>query len=674
MEGKELQSISLNSEIDSIKRRLETKIEPDTIQPPMKKTRLHVHTEMVDGMEPEIQDPKLVDVEKSPDDDPLEGLPNEAALKELIKRTGYMITQENGQRKYGGPPPNWDDRATPRGAEVFVGKIPRDVFEDELVPVFERVGRIYELRLMMDFDGKNRGYAFVMFTTKSEAKLAVKKLNNFEIRKGRLLGVCYSVDNCRLFVGGIPKNKKKEDIFTEMSKVTDGVCEVIVYPSASDKTKNRGFAFVEYESHRAAAMARRKLIPGRIQLWGHPIAVDWAEPEQEVDEDIMQQVKVLYVRNLMLDTSEDTLQIVFSQFSPGCVERVKKIRDYAFVHFTTRDACVEAMRKINGSRIDDAEVEVTLAKPVDKNDHNRMAKVGAKVLAQGSPETSATPAIVTAPSPNGMVVFPNGVVGTTDLSAYFQPNTLLPVKRNERGRNNVGRNSYLGYSAGKATYGRYYAKNNQERCYEVAGNSYEVQQTAVSAAELSTAMYKPAMSAISTAPAYAPAVQQILPTTVLAQQTTKTSEQLLEEACIRNMWGSPVYQLMTIPSSDNRQLFFYKITIPALASMGPQFAYFQPNKFSVTVEEAKTVAAEYVLSLLNLHPESTPLLLPMTQMISSSAGSAGYQSFLTQPGLQVRSAPPNQAFVQAPASSPNAAFPMTFVDPTLMQPITVMYQ
>merc|ERR1719322_550973 len=71
-------------------------------------------------MEPEIQDPKLVDVEKSPDDDPLEGLPNEAALKELIKRTGYMITQENGQRKYGGPPPNWDDRATPRGAEVFV--------------------------------------------------------------------------------------------------------------------------------------------------------------------------------------------------------------------------------------------------------------------------------------------------------------------------------------------------------------------------------------------------------------------------------------------------------------------------------------------------------------------------------------------------------------------------
>ena len=255
-------------------------------------------------------------------ENPLAGLPNEQELRRLIGRTGYSITQENGQRKYGGPPPGWNNRPMPRGAEVFVGKIPRDVFEDELVPVFETVGKIYELRLMMDFDGKNRGYAFVMFSTKKDAKTAVKKLNNYEIRKGRMLGVCYSVDNCRLFVGGIPKNKKKDDILKEMDKVTDGVCDVIVYPSAQDKSKNRGFAFVEYESHRAAAMARRKLIPGRIQLWGHPIAVDWAEPEQEVDEDVMSQVKVLYVRNLMLDTTEDKLQSVFSQFKPGTVERL----------------------------------------------------------------------------------------------------------------------------------------------------------------------------------------------------------------------------------------------------------------------------------------------------------------------------------------------------------------
>ena len=218
------------------------------------------------------------------------GAPNESSLLSLMERTGYSMIQENGQRKYGGPPPNWEGAIPNRGCEVFVGKIPRDCYEDELVPIFENIGRIYELRLMMDFSGANRGYCFVQFTSRNDARRAVREINNFEIRKGRFLGVCLSVDNCRLFVGGIPKNKQREEILTEMTKVTEGVVDVIVYPSATDKNKNRGFAFVEYESHRAAAMARRKLIPGRIQLWGHQIAVDWAEPEQEVDEDIMSKV------------------------------------------------------------------------------------------------------------------------------------------------------------------------------------------------------------------------------------------------------------------------------------------------------------------------------------------------------------------------------------------------
>ncbi|XP_029355901.1 RNA-binding protein 47 isoform X6 [Echeneis naucrates] len=298
------------------------------------------------------------------------GAPNEAALVALMDRTGYSMVQENGQRKYG-PPPGWNGPSPPRGCEIFVGKIPRDVYEDELVPVFESVGRIYEMRLMMDFDGKNRGYAFVMYTEKHEAKRAVRELNNYEVRPGRLLGVCSSVDNCRLFIGGIPKTKKREEILEEVSKVTEGVLDVIVYASAADKMKNRGFAFVEYESHRAAAMARRKLMPGRIQLWGHQIAVDWAEPEIDVDEDVMETVKILYVRNLMMETSEETIRQVFSQWNPGCVERVKKIRDYAFVHFTSREDAVLAMDHLNNTEVEGSCIEVTLAKPVDKEQYSR---------------------------------------------------------------------------------------------------------------------------------------------------------------------------------------------------------------------------------------------------------------------------------------------------------------
>ncbi|XP_063314615.1 probable RNA-binding protein 46 [Pelobates fuscus] len=294
------------------------------------------------------------------------GTLSETTLLSLMKKTGYHIVQENGQRKFGGPPPGWEGPPPPRGCEVFVGKIPRDMCEEDLIPVFEQAGKIYEFRLMMEFSGENRGYAFVMYTNKDEALLAIRMLNNYEIRPGKFIGVCVSLDNCRLFIGAIPKEKKKEDIFDEMRKVTGGVVDVIVYPSATDKTKNRGFAFVEYESHRAAAMARRKLIPGTFQLWGHTIQVDWADPEKEVDEETMQRVKVLYVRNLMISTSEETIKAEFNKFKPGAVERVKKLRDYAFVHFFSRDDAIVAMSIMNGKCIDGAIIEVTLAKPVNK--------------------------------------------------------------------------------------------------------------------------------------------------------------------------------------------------------------------------------------------------------------------------------------------------------------------
>nr|XP_039255746.1 RNA-binding protein 47-like isoform X1 [Styela clava] len=663
------------------------------------------------------------------------GAPNEAALRALMKRTGYNMLQENGQRKYGGPPPGWNNRSPPRGSEVFVGKIPRDVFEDELVPVFETVGKLYEMRLMMDFDGKNRGYAFVMYTCKTDAKEAVRKLNNYEIRKGRLLGVCYSVDNCRLFVGGIPKTKKKDEIYAEMTKVTEGVVDVIVYPSASDKSKNRGFAFVEYDSHRAAAMARRKLIPGRIQLWGHPIAVDWAEPEQEVDQDIMDQVKVLYVRNLMLDTTEDTIQKVFSQFHPGTVERVKKIRDYAFVHFSNREACMNAMNKLNATKIDGTEIEVTLAKPVDKSDYNRLAKVGAKVLG-ATPGTTveAQPSVASTlvqpvMTQGGMVVYPQTMAGVYQPDMAYYPlgqynlttNTrgIYPTRggalRGGRGRGTANRSSYLGYSAGKATYGRYYAKNNPgERVVDINGNIIELSPSGqmpppTAAAPGSLALYKPVQNigaqqqnAAAVAAAYAAAcapqtISAIAPQQTLVAPPPATGSAIpqavaiLEDLCQKQMLGIPTYQLMTTQGPEGRQLYVYKVSIPALATLYPHQPYFQPNKLCTTIDEAKSYAAEYVLSQLVVQPDPNQTsVVPFTAVIPQTGAYQGMYAAAplsnvrgsqSSPPTMTNGAAPAPSATYVPVSTPSPTVPMSMsmplsiIDPTtMMQPITVMYQ
>jgi len=300
--------------------------------------------------------------------------PDPAKIKEILDRTGYSLDVTTGQRKYGGPPPEYEGEQPGNGHEVFCGKIPKEIFEDELIPLFEKCGKIWDMRLMMDpFSGLNRGYCFVTFCEKDSATEAVKQLDGHEIRKGKTLKINISVANLRLFVGNIPKNKTSEEIKEEFGKRTEGLNEVIIYGSADNpKLKNRGFAFLEYDTHKNASTAKRKLATGRVKVWQCDIIVDWADPQEEPDDDTMSKVKVLYVRNLTSDVTEDQLKEKFGEF--GKVDRVKKIKDYGFVHFENRDDCVKAMEALNGEKIGNLEINISLAKPPTENKKKEQRK------------------------------------------------------------------------------------------------------------------------------------------------------------------------------------------------------------------------------------------------------------------------------------------------------------
>uniref|UniRef100_A0A665VSU5 Heterogeneous nuclear ribonucleoprotein Q n=1 Tax=Echeneis naucrates TaxID=173247 RepID=A0A665VSU5_ECHNA len=301
--------------------------------------------------------------------------PDEAKIKELLDRTNYTLDVTTGQRKYGGPPPEsvYSGAQPTVGTEIFVGKIPRDLFEDELVPLFEKAGPIWDLRLMMDpLSGLNRGYAFVTFCTKEAAQEAVKLCNNYEIRPGKHIGVCISVANNRLFVGSIPKSKTKEQIVEEFAKVTEGLSDVILYHQPDDKKKNRGFCFLEYEDHKTAAQARRRLMSGKVKVWGNVVTVEWADPIEDPDPEVMAKVKVLFVRNLANGVTEEILEKSFSQF--GKLERVKKLKDYAFIHFEERDGAVKALEEMNGKELEGEPIEIVFAKPPDQKRKERKAQ------------------------------------------------------------------------------------------------------------------------------------------------------------------------------------------------------------------------------------------------------------------------------------------------------------
>ncbi|XP_074104281.1 synaptotagmin binding cytoplasmic RNA interacting protein isoform X3 [Cotesia typhae] len=345
--------------------------------------------------------------------------PDEDKIKMILERTGYPLDVTTGQRKYGGPPPNWEGPTPGNGCEVFCGKIPKDMYEDELIPLFEKCGKIWDLRLMMDpMSGTNRGYAFITFTNRDAAQQAVRELDNYEIKPGKSLKVNISVPNLRLFVGNIPKSKGKEEILDEFGNLTAGLTEVIIYSSPDDKKKNRGFCFLEYESHKSASLAKRRLSTGRIKVWGCDIIVDWADPQEEPDEQTMAKVRVLYVRNLTQDCSEEKLKECFEEF--GKIDRVKKIKDYAFVHFEDRDHAVKAMRELNGKEIGGSHIEVALAKPpFDKKKKEDMLRARERRMMQmlqgrggGSP---SHPSMISGPMPvrgSGQSGGPRGTSGS----------------------------------------------------------------------------------------------------------------------------------------------------------------------------------------------------------------------------------------------------------------------
>jgi len=140
---------------------------------------------------------------------------------------------------------------------VFIGGLLRETFEDTLVPLLEDCGMIYELRIMTNpTDGINKGFAFCIFSNKSEAQSCVNQvlvlmfsamllqyslmkscmrqmwvidvtmctilfqLNGKAMGRSRFLKVNVHNPNTRLFVGGVDKSKSKEIIFQTISGIT----------------------------------------------------------------------------------------------------------------------------------------------------------------------------------------------------------------------------------------------------------------------------------------------------------------------------------------------------------------------------------------------------------------------------------------------------------------------
>jgi Q family heterogeneous nuclear ribonucleoprotein R len=226
-------------------------------------------------------------------------------------RTGYNLESGMGigERKYGAPPPNWNGDAPGDGCEVYVGNLPIDMYEDTLIPIFEQIGKVYEMRLKMDPNsGLGRGYCFVVFSSKDEAMMCVRQMKSYEIAPNHFLKVNINFNNCRLLIGNVPKDKDQEELLGKFGSIVKHMKNPIMYNTPGSNKANRGFCFLEFESHNAASDAKRKLL--KVQVWNRKLVVSWADTLEEPDEKKREIVKTRYVKGIVKEILEEGAVVI----------------------------------------------------------------------------------------------------------------------------------------------------------------------------------------------------------------------------------------------------------------------------------------------------------------------------------------------------------------------------
>lgn len=215
---------------------------------------------------------------------------------QYAQSVGYFFEEAKYQWVLGPPLNTPTTFFPPDGCEIYIYKLPIDVEVAELLPFFNSAGRVYKIRLMMHVSKlNNKGYAFVMYHDPVSAHNAVSILNNAALRPNWSVKVTISLDNKRLFIGGILNEKSRDEVWRELHRhgVPD-IVDVIMYRSYSNRAHNRGFVFVEFTSHRKAAEVRSNF--KNLKLFGIPVVIDWSVPIPPVRDDVMNKV-IIYFNN-----------------------------------------------------------------------------------------------------------------------------------------------------------------------------------------------------------------------------------------------------------------------------------------------------------------------------------------------------------------------------------------
>ncbi|KAL6424621.1 hypothetical protein ACFW04_009959 [Cataglyphis niger] len=190
----------------------------------------------------------------------------------LLHEHKLASTQINGQRILSIQPVRWTGPTPGIDCEIFVGRIPKTIYEDTLYPLFKTIGEIFQIRLMVDMAELTRGYCFIMYTNSEDAGRAIAQLDQYEISPGKKIRVLASVNKCKLYIGPLPWFIASEEVVRVIYASAWDIEYVSIYRFPNH---DAAYAIVSFKSHRNAALARRKLRPEKL-FKCNEVHVEWA--------------------------------------------------------------------------------------------------------------------------------------------------------------------------------------------------------------------------------------------------------------------------------------------------------------------------------------------------------------------------------------------------------------
>ena len=247
--------------------------------------------------------------------------------------------------------------------QVFIKGIATDITEEELKEYINKKAPLIEyknLRLVLDINGNNKGFAFVDFDSQNEAKKFIDIMNdnksdNIILKNSELIcAFCLSPksgknDKRTLFINNLPFDVEKEQIketFCDFGKILD--IRIIYNPHTQ---KPRGYGYVEFEEENSID----KIINSDkiFEINGRKITVSKSISVEKLRNAVKY---VIHISNLNFKVKEKDIEELISKEIDIkndlkkiflCKDDEGKFKGYGFIEFNNKES-FDKILKLNG--------------------------------------------------------------------------------------------------------------------------------------------------------------------------------------------------------------------------------------------------------------------------------------------------------------------------------------